>query len=78
MPILEYKNVDIYHREMMVLSDVNLSVEAGQYIYLCGKVGSGKSSLLKTMYAELPVKNGEARIFDYDLLKIKKKDVPLL
>lgn len=78
MPILEYKNVDIYYREMMVLSDVNLSVEAGQYIYLCGKVGSGKSSLLKTMYAELPVKNGEARIFDYDLLKIKKKDVPLL
>lgn len=78
MPILEYKNVDIYHREMMVLSDVNLSVEAGQYIYLCGKVGSGKSSLLKTMYAELPVKNGEARIFDYDLLKIKKKDIPLL
>ena len=78
MPILEYKNVDIYHREMIVLSDVNLSVEAGQYIYLCGKVGSGKSSLLKTMYAELPVKNGEARIFDYDLLKIKKKDIPLL
>lgn len=78
MPILEYKNVDIYHREMMVLSDVNLSVEAGQYIYLCGKVGSGKSSLLKTMYAELPVKNGEARIFDYDLLKIKRKDIPLL
>ena len=78
MSLLEYKNVDIYHREMVVLSDVNLSVEAGQFIYLCGKVGSGKSSLLKTMYAELPIKTGEARIFDYDLLKIKKKDIPML
>lgn len=78
MPLLEYRNVDIYHGEMMVLSDVNLSVDAGQFIYLCGRVGSGKSSLLKTMYADLPIKNGEARIFDYDLRKIKKKDIPLL
>ncbi|MCQ2345009.1 MAG: ATP-binding cassette domain-containing protein [Paludibacteraceae bacterium] len=78
MSLLEYRNVDIYHDEMVVLSDVNLTVEAGQFIYLCGRVGSGKSSLLKTMYAELPVKNGEARIFDYDLLKIRKKDIPML
>ena len=76
--ILDYKGVDICQEEITVLKDVNFSVEQNQFVFLCGKVGSGKSSLLKTMYAEIPIKVGEARIFDYDLLHLKRKDIPYL
>ncbi len=78
MKLLEYKGVDIAQEELVVLNQVDFSLEHGEFAYLCGKVGSGKSSLMKTLYAELPVRNGEARIFDYDLLKIKRKDIPML
>lgn len=78
MNILEYKNVDIYHDEMLVLKDVNFAVQPGEFLYLCGKVGSGKSSLLKTLYAELPIKKGDARLFDYDLTQLRRKDIPYL
>ena len=78
MKILEYKGVNICQEGIDVLSDVDFSLERGEFVYLCGKVGSGKSSLLKTLYAELPVKEGEARIFDYNLLKLKRKDIPML
>lgn len=75
--IIEYKNVDIYQKEQIVLKDVSLTVQTGQFYYLIGKVGSGKSSLLKTMYAELPVK-GDATVLDYYLPKIKNKEIPFL
>ena len=78
MPIVDYKNVDIFHAEMLVLRGVNLQVEPGEFIYLCGKVGSGKSSLMKTLYAELPVHGGDAHIFDYDLNRLKRRDIPML
>ena len=78
MKLLEYKGVNICQEGIDVLSDVDFSLEQGEFVYLCGKVGSGKSSLLKTLYAELPVKEGEARIFDYDLVKLKRKDIPFL
>ncbi len=78
MKILEYKGVNICQEGIDVLSNVDFSLEQGEFVYLCGKVGSGKSSLLKTLYAELPIKEGEARIFDYDLVKIKNKDIPSL
>jgi cell division transport system ATP-binding protein len=78
MKLLEYKGVNICQEGIDVLSDVDFSLERGEFVYLCGKVGSGKSSLLKTLYAELPVKEGEARIFDYNLLKLKSKDRPML
>ncbi|MDR0828491.1 MAG: ATP-binding cassette domain-containing protein [Prevotellaceae bacterium] len=78
MNIIEYKNVDICHRELIVLRDVDFSVEAGEFIYLCGKTGSGKSSLLKSFYAEVPVIKGEAKIFDYDLTKISRRHIPML
>jgi cell division transport system ATP-binding protein len=61
-----------------VLKNVSFSVSPGEFVYLIGKVGSGKSSLLKTLYAEVPVKEGEARIFDYDLTKLKRKQVAML
>ena len=61
-----------------MLKNVNFTLEEGQFVYLIGRVGSGKSSLMKTMYAEVPVEMGEARIFDYDLTSIRRKDVPML
>ena len=78
MKLLEYKGVNICQEGIDVLSDVDFSLEQGEFVYLCGKVGSGKSSLLKTLYAELPIKEGEARIFDYNLVKLKQKDRPFL
>lgn len=76
--IIDYKNVEILRKELIVLKNVNFSLEEGQFTYLIGSVGSGKSSLLKTMYAEIPIENGEARIFDYDLTAIRRKDIPML
>lgn len=78
MKIVEYKSVDICQEGFDVLSNVDFSLEQGEFVYLCGKVGSGKSSLMKTMYAELPIKVGDARIFDWDLTKLKKRDIPML
>ena len=78
MKIIEYKGVDIRHDELMVLREVNFDVAQGEFVYLCGKVGSGKSSLLKSLYAEVPIKNGESRIFGYDLQSIKNSEIPML
>lgn len=77
-PIIEYKGVDILRNEHVVLKDVNFSVDPGEMVYLVGRVGSGKSSLLKTLYGEVPVTSGEARIFDYDLRNLRRRDVPFL
>lgn len=76
--IIDYKNVEVLRKELLVLKNVNFQLEEGQFIYLIGRVGSGKSSLMKTMYAEVPIEMGEARIFDYDLSAIRRKDVPML
>ena len=76
--IIDYKNVEVLRKELLVLKNVNFTLEEGQFVYLIGRVGSGKSSLMKTMYAEVPVEMGEAHIFDYDLTSIRRKDVPML
>lgn len=76
--IIDYKNVEVLRKELLVLRNVNFQLEEGQFVYLIGRVGSGKSSLMKTMYAEVPIEMGEARIFDYDLSAIRRKDVPML
>ena len=76
--IIDYKNVEVLRKELLVLKNVNFQLEEGQFVYLIGRVGSGKSSLMKTMYAEVPIELGEARIFDYDLSAIRRKDVPML
>ncbi len=78
MAIIEYKNVEILRKEHVVLKDVTFSIDKGEFVYLIGKVGSGKSSLLKSMYAEVPISGGEARVFDYDMNTIKRKAVPML
>lgn len=76
--VIEYRDVEILRQELTVLKNVNLSVEEGEFVYLIGKVGSGKSSLIKTMYAEIPIESGEAKVFDYDLVEIRRRDVPML
>jgi len=76
--IIQLKNVNIYQQQTLVLNDVNLSIEDGEFLYLVGKTGSGKSSLLKTLYADLPIKEGEASIAEFDLKGLKQTQVPLL
>ncbi len=76
--IVELTNAVIYQGDNIVLSDVNLSVERGEFIYLIGKVGSGKSSLLKTLYADLPLKKGGAMVAGNYLPEIKRKQIPFL
>lgn len=78
MAIIEYNNVQILRKEHVVLKDVTFSLAEGEFVYLTGKVGSGKSSLMKSIYAEVPITEGEARVFDYDLPTIRRRDVPYL
>ena len=77
-PIIELKNADIYQRETLVLKNINLSINKGEFLYIIGKVGSGKSSLLKTFYNELPLIVGTGTICGYQLDKIRSKEVPFL
>lgn len=76
---IEYKNVNIYQDDVCVLGNVNFHVDEGEFIYIIGHVGSGKSSLLKTIYCELDIDEGdEAVVLGRNLLKIKRKEVPTL
>ncbi len=76
--IIEIRNGAIFQDDNLVLSDVNLTIQKGEFIYLIGKVGSGKSSLIKTITAEIPLKVGEGRVSDYNLHTIKRKQIPYL
>lgn len=76
--ILNLNNCAIYQRENLVLSNVNLHINKGDFIYLIGKTGSGKSSLMKTLYGDLPLQEGEGSIVDFDLTKLKEKEIPFL
>ena len=77
--IIDYKGVEIHRAEKTVLKDVSFSIGEGEFCYLVGRVGSGKSSLLKSMYAEVPIYSGEkAEVMGYDLIGIKKKQIPYL
>lgn len=78
MNIVQYRDVEILRKELVVLKHVDFTLSEGEFVYLIGKVGSGKSSLLKTMYAEIPVTSGEARVMDVDLVGIRRKDIPML
>src|SRR5580704_8736933 len=75
---ISLKNAAIYQGDNLILSRVNLDVKKGEFIYLMGKTGSGKSSLLETLYGELPLVEGEGRIGEFDLKKLKRKQIPLL
>jgi len=77
-PVLELKNVSIFQRENLILSDVNLKIEKGEFVYLIGKTGSGKSSFMKTLYGDLPLQSGEGNIVGYNLATLKENDIPFL
>jgi cell division transport system ATP-binding protein len=76
--LIDYTNVEIRQADQIVLHDVNLHVEPGEMIYLLGKVGSGKSTLMKTLYGALPVTAGQASVLDYDMTKIPRRKLPYL
>lgn len=76
--ILELKNASIYQGDSMVLSDVNIQMQKGDFVYLIGKTGSGKSSFMKTLYGDLQLTEGEGHIVDYDLRSLKENDIPFL
>ncbi len=76
--IINYQGVEILRKEHVVLKDVTFSIESGQLVYLVGKVGCGKTSLIKTLYGDVPIYSGSAQIFDYDLTSLRKRDIPML
>ncbi len=76
--ILSLRNATIFQEGKIILSDVNLEVKQGEFIYIIGKTGSGKSSLLKTLYADLDLKEGAGHIVDFDLATLKEDDIPFL
>lgn len=76
--VIEYKNVEIERAQRVVLEHVTFNVEKGEFCYLVGKVGSGKSSLLKTMYADVPIEDGEATVLGFDLRTLRRRDIPKL
>src|SRR5690349_10412812 len=77
-PIIEINHANIYQGASLILQDVNLRVNKGEFVYLVGKTGTGKSSLLKTLYGELPMREGEGTVVGYDLKKLTWKKVPFL
>ncbi len=77
-PVLHLNNASIFQEENLVLSDISLNINEGDFMYLIGKTGSGKSSLMKTLYGDLPLLKGEGSIVDYDLSNLKEKDIPFL
>jgi cell division transport system ATP-binding protein len=76
--VLSLKNATIYQEHRVILSQINLEVKHGEFIYIIGKTGTGKSSLMKTLYGDLPLTVGEGHIVEYDLVGLKEKDIPYL
>lgn len=77
-PVLWVENLDVYQKKTRVLSEVNFSINKGELVYLIGKTGAGKSSLLRTLYADIPVRSGQARVAGYNLATLSKKEIPYL
>lgn len=77
-PVISLERANIYQEDALILNGVNLNVNPGEFVYLIGKTGSGKSSLLKTLYADIPLTAGDGRINEFDLIKLKDKQIPFL
>ncbi|MBI5220035.1 MAG: ATP-binding cassette domain-containing protein [Bacteroidia bacterium] len=77
-PVIELENVSIYQQDNLILSNVNFHVKEGEFVYLIGKVGTGKTSLIKALYAELAIAEGNAKIGEFNLNHISHKQVPFL
>ena len=76
--VLSLKNVTIYQENKVILSQINLEVQKGEFLYIIGKTGTGKSSFMKTLYADLPLTEGEGKIVGYDLAHLKEDEIPFL
>ncbi|MGB5647417.1 cell division ATP-binding protein FtsE [Muriicola sp.] len=77
-PILSLKEVAVFQKENLVLNDVNLEIRKGEFVYLIGKTGSGKSSFMKTLYADLPLKQGNGRVVGFNLKTLEEAKIPYL
>lgn len=76
--VIETENLSVFQRNILILSGVNFSIEKGEFVYLVGVTGSGKTSLLKTLYADLPIVEGNAKVAGFDLKNLKQKEIPYL
>ena len=76
--MLRLKDASIFQRENLILSQIDLDIKKGEFNYIIGKTGSGKSSLMKTLYADLPLQEGEGLIVGFDLKKLKENEIPFL
>jgi cell division transport system ATP-binding protein len=76
--IIELENISIFHRKNLLMNDVSFKVERGEFVYLIGKTGSGKSSIMRVLYGDLPITQGEAHVAGFNLKTIKRKEIPLL
>jgi len=76
--VLELTNASIFQKENLILDDVSIRIEKGEFVYLIGKTGTGKSSFMKTLYGDLPLSKGDGTIVGYDLTTLKEKDIPFL
>lgn len=76
--LIDYRKVTVSQQELCILDEIDFHLDAGEFVYLIGKVGSGKSSLLKTFYAELGIQSGDATVLGYDMRKLKRKHIPAL
>ncbi|MDR1896218.1 MAG: ATP-binding cassette domain-containing protein [Prevotellaceae bacterium] len=76
--VIDFKGVDIYQKDLKVLTDINFNMNKGQFVYLIGRVGSGKSTLIKAINGEIPVYTGDAKVLDFQLNGLKSKYIPNL
>ena len=76
--VIELSGVSIFHRKNLLMNDVTFRVDRGEFVYLIGKTGSGKSSIMRVLYGDLPVAQGDAHVAGFNLPKIKKREIPLL
>lgn len=76
--LIKYDDVQINRVENIILKNISFEVKSGDFLYIIGRVGSGKSTLMKSLYAEVPVESGDARIFEYHLESLKRKEIPYL
>ena len=78
LPLVQFENAKIIQNKQTILSDVNIEVQEGDFTFLIGKTGTGKSSLIKTLYADLPLQSGTGRVSDFNLAEIKQREIPFL